>query len=376
MTQKNLTVSALAGLCLATTGALAGTTDAKAPAMAETPAKEPSIYDQIWGLTKLYSNKDNPFIQELSLAGRYHGQYHWTDADTGNYEGWENRRFRLGLDATLFHDFEFRAQFESDDAFQEVYSQFTELYLTWNLSPEFKLTVGKQKPRFTNEWDTSSRNILTFERSMLVNQFKPNYTTGISATGKVGKWLYYTGVFDNSAEETLGLGGGVTGILSVGYDFKEAWGLDTAEWRVQGLYSSHSEDDRVWTYFDTGVATNLVLKKDRTGFIGELLYGSGDDSDAFGVMLMPTYDITKKLQLVCRYQFATSDEATGLKGQRRYENESGGGPGDLYNAGYVGLNYRIYGDKLKLMAGVEYAKMSGEEGYEGWTYLTGVRVYW
>ena len=74
MTQKNLTVSALAGLCLATTGALAGTTAAKAPAMAETPAKEPSIYDQIWGLTKLYSNKDNPFIQELSLAGRYHGQ--------------------------------------------------------------------------------------------------------------------------------------------------------------------------------------------------------------------------------------------------------------------------------------------------------------
>lgn len=337
---------------------------------------EGSIYDKIWGLVKLYNNKENPVIQELALTGRYQGQYHWTDADSGHFEGWENRRFRSGFDARLFHDFEFRAQFESDEAFDEVYSQFTELYVAWNQSEAFKLTVGRQKPRFTHEWDTSSRNLITFERSMLVNQFKPNYTTGISAAGKIGHWIYYTGVFSNTAEEVLGIGGGTSGILTVGYDFKDAWHLDMAEWRVQGIYSSHSDEDRIWIYFDTGVATNLLLKKGKIGLNSELLFGTGDKSDALGVMLMPTYDLTKKLQIVGRYQLATSNEDNGLVGQRRYENDSGGGPGDLYNAAYLGFNYRIYGDKLKLLGGVEYANMQGDKGFDGFTFLTGVRVYW
>ena len=68
---------------------------AKATATAVAP-KEKSVYDQIWGLAKLYENKDNPILQEVSFAGRYHGQYHWTDADSGSYEEWENRRFRAG----------------------------------------------------------------------------------------------------------------------------------------------------------------------------------------------------------------------------------------------------------------------------------------
>ena len=63
-------------------------------------------------------------------------------------------------------------------------------------------------------------------------------------------------------------------------------------------------------------------------------------------------------------------------GQRRYENDSGGGPGDLYNAAYLGFNYRIYSDKLKLLGGVEYANMQGDKGFDGFTFLTGVRVYW
>ena len=372
-----LAVLSLAGTSISHAGdATSASPSGKATLETAVAPKEESIYDKIWGLAKLYEDKDAPFLQELSFSGRYHGQYHWTDADTGNFEDWENRRFRLGLEGKFLDKFAFRAQFESDKPFEEVYSQFTELYLSWNASEAFNLTVGKQKPRFTYEWDTSSRNILTFERSMLVNQMKPNYTTGISANGKLGNWIYYTGVFDNSAEETLGIGGGVSEILSIGYDFKKSWGLDMAEWRVQYLHSSHDAEDRVLSYFDNSVATNLQLKQGKVGFYGELLLGTGDKSDAFGVMLMPTYDLTKKLQIVGRYQFATSPDENGLVGQRRYENESGGGPGDRYNAAYLGFNYRIYGDKLKLMGGVEYANMQGAKGFEGWTALTGIRIYW
>ncbi len=105
--------------------------------------------------------------------------------------------------------------------------------------------------------------------------------------------------------------------------------------------------------------------------------GLGERSNAVGLMLMPTFDITRKLQIVGRYELASSDKNRGLSGQRRYENLApGAGPGNLYNAAYLGLNYYIHGHKLKLMAGMEYANMRGPRGFEGVTYLAGVRVFW
>src|SRR5690349_12479546 len=37
---------------------------------AATEAKEPSLYDRIWGYTKLYSNSKNPWLQEFAIVGR------------------------------------------------------------------------------------------------------------------------------------------------------------------------------------------------------------------------------------------------------------------------------------------------------------------
>jgi hypothetical protein len=66
--------------------------------------------------------------------------------------------------------------------------------------------------------------------------------------------------------------------------------------------------------------------------------------------------------------------------QKRYEQEVvPDGFGNHYEAIYGGLNYLIFGDRLKLMTGVEYASMhdSAKDGgeFHGWTFLTGVRVY-
>jgi hypothetical protein len=50
------------------------------------------------------------------------------------------------------------------------------------------------------------------------------------------------------------------------------------------------------------------------------------------------------------------------------------GRGDSYNAFYGGIQYFIYGDKLKLLAGTEWARLSGNgDTYDGFTFLTGVR---
>ncbi len=134
------------------------------------------------------------------------------------------------------------------------------------------------------------------------------------------------------------------------------------------------------------MSTSLEIKQGNWGLVSELLYGDGDASN-WGLVLTPTYDVTDKLQLVARYQLGLSDEELGLSAQRRYEREVGGGSGDLYNAIYLGFQYFLFDGRdvakksdlkhrLKVMGGVEYANMDGPVGYDGWTALAGVRVYW
>ena len=77
---------------------------------------------------------------------------------------------------------------------------------------------------------------------------------------------------------------------------------------------------------------------------------------------------------------ARGDGPDSLTVQRRYENEApglnGDGKGETYHAAYLGLQYFIHGDKLKLLAGAEYAPMDGGGNagdFDGATFLTGIR---
>ena len=124
------------------------------------------------------------------------------------------------------------------------------------------------------------------------------------------------------------------------------------------------------------------MKKDLAGVVVEGFYASGGDgtnSNVFGFYIEPTYDIIpKRLQLVGRYSFANSTGPLGVVGQTRYEKKvaTSGGLGDSYNAFYGGIQYFIYGDRLKLMAGAEWSRLDGDAGdsYDGVTLLTGVRM--
>jgi hypothetical protein len=121
----------------------------------------------------------------------------------------------------------------------------------------------------------------------------------------------------------------------------------------------------------------------------DLTAGHGLDGrkSVFGVVLLPTWVLKENLLrtgdslvAVLRYQYAVSDGENGLQLQERYEEKVGpGGYGNAYQAIYAGLNYLIYGDRFKLMAGSEYAVMqdTADDGgsYRGWTHQAGVRVY-
>jgi hypothetical protein len=107
--------------------------------------------------------------------------------------------------------------------------------------------------------------------------------------------------------------------------------------------------------------------------------GDGGYSDVFGFFIQPSYNIIpEKLQLIGRYSFAHSTGDLGVSGQSRYERSvaANKGLGGTYHAIYGGAQYFIHGDKLKLMAGAEYAWLLGEaaDSYDGLTLLTGLRI--
>jgi hypothetical protein len=95
--------------------------------------------------------------------------------------------------------------------------------------------------------------------------------------------------------------------------------------------------------------------------------------DVYGLNIQPGYFLTDKLQIVGRYQVAGSSGTNGLRAQSRYERPAGLRTGDLYQAGYLGLNYHIAKHRIKLMTGVEYSTLGGRDV---WTASTMVRVFW
>jgi phosphate-selective porin OprO/OprP len=109
--------------------------------------------------------------------------------------------------------------------------------------------------------------------------------------------------------------------------------------------------------------------------------GSGylGQSDLWGLMAMPFFNATNRLQFVGRYTFLESDGPNGVR-LATYESAVVGGRGDSYKDFYGGANYHVYGHKLKLQTGVQWADMNdrADDGgaYSGVSWTTGLRVGW
>lgn len=365
--------------------AFAGSTvSSKAPAPSA-PVAEESSWKDLWDLATLYKNDKNPILQEFKLRGRYQGQYHWLDSDQGNADGWENRRSRFGFDARLFDKkIELRLDAESNDEFDPFYDGLVDAYLKWKPVDSFSLTLGRQKPQIgAYDWLESTNSQPTFERSQIFNQLRVDRLTGAVAAGTVEHFTWQAGVYANDVDREFGqLDGGLSYGAGLGYQFGELTGLKKADLRLDWLHSDHEAGDTVLDRYDDLISATLHLQDGRWSLVTEGFHASGDKAaDVFGFYVQPTYDLLeKKLQLVARYTFTTGDGADSVIAQSRYERTApeltGGGRGDQYQAGYLGLQYFLNGDKLKLLAGVEYAKLDGGGNggdFDGVTALTGIR---
>lgn len=370
---------------------------------------EPNAFDQIWGFATLYKDDTNPYLEEFKLRGRYQGQYWDLNADQGHQSNWEDRRSRFGFDAKLFEKkIEVRADFQSNDQFDDVYDGLVDAYIRWKPKSWLSITAGKTKPLIAQyDWLESTNAQPTFERSQIFNQLGINRAAGLTVEGTTEDYIWRAGVYTNStpantadpvtkiSSGAFGEGefgdftGGVSYTLGVGYDFKHLLNLEKAEFHFDWLHSNREVGDLVLNKYDDILSTTFCVKEGYASVVIEGFYATGGDpatkpkaydgSDVFGFYVESTYDIIpKKLQLVGRFSYATSDGSYGVVDQSRYEKKvaANKGVGDAYISVYGGLQYFIYGDKLKLMSGVEWARLQNTNGdsYDGTTILSGIRL--
>lgn len=182
-------------------------------AQAETPAF--SFNEWLPGCFKLFDAKrdhaENPWVQEVNF--RFRPQYRWGYMDPaggaervkggalgdGRRENDEWRRFRLGAKAKVLNRFVLFTDWDIgglDQRYKYSHNEWQrsrgktsvyELYVQGDFKP-VTLTLGKQKPAFIGEYRTSDSQILTIERSNLVNQLTAESVYGLDLrnSGKKG----------------------------------------------------------------------------------------------------------------------------------------------------------------------------------------------
>jgi phosphate-selective porin OprO/OprP len=372
-------------LALATCGtAIAG--DGKQVVDSLVEADQASLCD-FFDLATLYSNKENPILQKFALSGRLQADAAFFDASqAASSEQLLWRRFRSGFKATMFKDFTVHAEADLDlNEHNPLYNKLTDTYISWSRGDEFELLIGKQGAKYTMDGATSSKELIRMERSLLSNNlwFTEEYFTGVSATGEVDKWVYNLGFFSSDGGAEFGdFQAGYFGLVSIGYDFAETFGLDKALIRGDYVNNDPTGDGILNTRPLTQVGSiNGTFEKGPWGLRTDIGAGEGwkDQSDLFAIAIMPYFNLSDKVQLVASYNYVTSSGENGVR-LDRYESSVVSGRADEAHEFYAGVNYYLCKHKLKWQTGVEYttASDSANDGgaYDGWGVSSGIRISW
>ena len=360
-----------------------------AVAAAQTAAakKEPSAYDKVWGeFTEWYADDANPVVQRVLLSGRFHYDFAAIDSDQENHDESNIRRLRIGPRITLFRKFTFHSEVELDPQRRDpFYVRFTDFYLMWTKNPSVVLTVGRQSAPFTVDGATSSRELLTIDRSNLANNiwFPQEYLPGISLSGRRAPWVYRAAVYSSgAANREFGEFSGGTATLGVlGYDFAPT--LDVKEALLTGnyVYQNPDRDNTFTRQLEHIGSINFRFEDTKWGARADISTASGylGQSDMWAFQGMPFVNVTSKFQIVGRYTFIDSDAPNGIR-LATYESRIVSGRGDEYNELYLGANYYFYGHRLKLQSGVQFVDMKDRANdggeYSGVAWTTGLRVGW
>lgn len=361
---------------------------------------------------KLYKNSDNQFIQEVGIEGRLQWQTAYIDVDgvggvddTETFTEW--RRARLGTKIKFLNYFTAKYQVNlvsdgrpSGSDLDWGYDSIDEAYLNFNLGKALdteyfdSLTVGYGRYKYTLGYEstTSSKKLLTVERSALANKvYGSARPTGLKLNAKKEDWqfgaaFYSSSIHGEDDEEFSGWQDGEIFWFHADYAANDNWtyGFDIS---YNNADTEDGDDSQVAHKWATSVNAQYV--NGRYGVNGDLIFGDNLDSSKpdregsfYGAMVMPYYWIMEKeLQVVGQVEYMASSEDEGVRfnsryGRRDHEAPVKSGRGDKHMSYYAGLNYYLCGHNAKLQAGVEYQELDtlGDE-VDTLTYIFAIRTY-
>jgi len=335
-----------------------------------------------WQFADLVENEQGDY---LKLSGRLQLDSTWLDSDQGDYNDTLWRRFRLGFKGKLG---EFKVALEADinlnESLSESYNRLTDANISWALDKNTELKFLKQGVGFTLDGKTSSTKLLTPERNNLTNNlwFTSEYFTGISAKGKLADdWSYKTGVFSSDGSDEISISdASYFALFSTNKKLAKNNLWDKAEVGFDYIYNDTHEDGDTRD-FSQVLSVTGKFKQGDWALDNDFSWGKGDlgQSDLFGLVIMPSYKQSEKVQWVARYTYLKSSDDNGVR-LGRYEKKVVGDRGDEYHEIFGGVNYYLNDHKLKLQAGVQYAKMNDQANdggaYDGWGLTLALRSYW
>ncbi|MEM6916182.1 MAG: porin, partial [Verrucomicrobiota bacterium] len=366
----------------------------------------------IFGYNTLY--KGDGFIKEVSFHGRYHGQFISGDEEingiTNNgYHEWHHRRFRLALEVAMANDLTFYAEANIPDGTgnstglynpgSPFFNDFQDLYLEWEPSDDFYLKVGKQKQHLTREDIESSKRIKTVERSAIVNEVagaRPwgavvGFSTG-ELFHEIGGWVH--GAHADSPEWVdMSSNGGFSYNLTIPYSDTTTFFFDYVFVDNNGGNDSAqgtAANGTSGAAYEHAIAIGTEIESGRFQLISDFIYGANRSSgggipsgnDTWGFYVIPSYDITDKLEAVFRYSYMAEGRE---QRPQRFGDPLGGDFSDgrqsveNYHTIYAGLQYFICGEKLKVMGGYEYATgdiFGTNDELTNGQWQVAVRTYW
>lgn len=339
------------------------------------------------------------FIKKVKFKGRYHGQWISQTEDingvyNNGYHEYQNRRFRLGIEIEMAHDLTLVASNNIADgtgggtgtdpghglAYGRFFDDWDELNLAWEPSDDFYVIVGKQKQKITRENTTSSNSILTIERSPIVSSVVSNkpwgvavgfnalglshevgaYVAGGEREANMERWDYVS--LDSRASFTYRTSFDISEETTLFFDYQYTDNSSGVVNPGTGLLGGANGpgpigDTNLGSIFEHVVAVGTESKWGQLGLTTDFIYAANGLTggglpvgyDTYGVVIMPYYDITDKLQLVTKYSYM--EEGREQRTQRFDVRQSV----ENYHTFYAGLNYYICKHNLKLMAGYEYA---------------------
>jgi len=354
----------------------------------------------------LYKNKENPILQSFQIGGRFQWQAAYVDGEDVNGRDFndtydEYRRFRIETKTEFLRFFSAKVgvNMVNDQRFSggELdwgYDTFDEAVFTFDIKKAFdvdaldtlKVNYGRHKFNLTDEVRTSSKEIITIERSGIGNKvYNSGRPTGVTVDLAKDAWSGTVGIFSTQDEEFIdGWNDGVAWYGTIGYKAS-----DSLQLTLDGVYNNDQDADVNFLGYEWATSFNATWEQDRWGFTGSVILGENNGTGArggnfYGVVAMPWYWIVQeKLQAVVQYQYAGASEDEGIRVNSRYvraEHSTGvnvnSGRGDENHSLYAGLNYYICDHNAKIMAGIEYNTLDTPAGdVDALSYLIAFRTF-